>query len=505
MLYIAVKVVFPCALYYLSGKVGGEGSVLGEVFVVTRIVNMAMKVHAGGIPASYTGRLGYFTLCNTYCIHKFDVPAASNGAFGGICRPHSRLIRLSNTRIETCRAVFVHNVRFTYAFNSYGLESAIANKVFYLLLGELIEEGIPLFGLVVDKDLSEIFIESEHEFVVTLTVEFCERCLAENGFEFLALFKFFALFKGDILAGIDHYDIHFGINAVLYVGGVRIIVILAGIIFYIFCRRRCCLGHVCKRVGARKIFDAAGYVVGAVDVLTGIGVVAREAVFNGVTRIGVFVPDYVLCGIQSELVGTRRHDGGVVCVSHYAEHIFALFGHPPALFALVPRSEVVGVEGEGNILMTVGFNFGRLCKGDEVHRSLFDAAGGIFGGGIQLNYVLAGNVAVVGDAHGYGVFGGLAHIRAVIERAVDYFPAEIGIGEAVTEGELHHFVVGRALCGEITGVIGSFVPLIAEVYTLLIYHAVLIIIFIVYICRIMGLIIVSKRIGKPARGVDVAL
>ena len=194
-----------------------------------------------------------------------------------------------------------------------------------------------------------------------------------------------------------------------------------------------------------------------------------------------------------------------MCVGHYAEHIFALFGYPPAVFALVPRSEVVGIEGESYVLITaVGFNFGRLGKCDEVHRSLFDAAGGIVGGGIQLDYILAGNVTVVGNSYGYGVFGVLAHIRAVIERTFDYLPAEIGIGEAVTEGELNHFVVGRALSGEVAGVVGSLVPLIAEVYALLIYHAVFFV-HVVHIGGIVSLIVVSERIGKPARRIYIAL
>ena len=193
----------------------------------------------------------------------------------------------------------------------------------------------------------------------------------------------------------------------------------------------------------------------------------------------------------------------VVSIAHELDRVVARVEHVAALARVVVGGHVGHGKAHGHVLLGTRLEHLRLAKPGENHVALLDAPLGVGCGVVDLDDVLAGNVAGVldGDRHGDGLVIGLEVLDALLKG---------GVGEAVAKRVLDHLVVGRLvdLAGGVVHPAG-LVEAIADVDALPVLNIVVVVhVGVREVARVpVGrgrAVVVGVGVRKAAGGVDLA-
>ncbi len=207
-------------------------------------------------------------------------------------------------------------MRLGYVVDLGGLETALAYKVFDVVLRELIEQILPYRSIVVTERFRKLLVE--HELDGLARIVLARRKL------------FFGRAAKRTVLVLDHGQQVTVILAVLDVGDIGIVVTVVTVSRHVVGSvfvdgRRSLRRIVGELIFARKVLNAARYQRRSVDGAIGVSGVARETVFHLLFRYGVDVELQALA-VQRKLVSRRvSHRRGFVRVVHKLEHIIARF------------------------------------------------------------------------------------------------------------------------------------------------------------------------------------
>ena len=218
----------------------------------------------------------------------------------------------------------------------------------------------------------------------------------------------------------------------------------------------------------------------------------------------------------------------LVRIVPYADAVSALFEDISAVggVGVVEAVAIVGrhvahIQFEGIGQRFAGLNYVRLYERAQSYVRLFDAAFVIGRRVIQLNDVLAGTGAVVGDVHRHRNGVGRGDIGAVGDAHLAGRPFKIGVRKAVAEGE--HDVLFVPLVARVLRLcdVSRFVVAVAHVHSLFVIHeaeprrraGAAVDVFVaavravveaeVPVCGVCGEV-ARVYVDQPARGVDLA-
>ena len=370
VLDVSIHALAHAAPHLGGGQLAGEQRVLGIVLKVAPAEGGAVDVGAGGIEARQMVSGSLRAQGLAKTLHQFLVPGSADEGLGG----ETHALEVAGQAVDAGRAVQLGGGGLAHTVHRRGGPAAVGDHVGHVLHAQLFQQLLP-FGIVVIKAghiLQGEAVVRHGDGLVALVHRILRRAGEAGG----------QLGAGGLLFRAG------GGQGALPVGPGHILGDLA-------------LFHILKPVEGGGLVPRAGVAL---------------AVGHGAVH-GVFpaVDDFVGIGHQLDLVAAR--------VQHVA-----------ARARRVIRGHVRNGKLHRDRLALARLQQVRLAEAGQHHMALFDAAGGVGGGVVDLHHILAGHIAGVGHLHLHAdgvLIGGV--VRDGLFKG--------GVAQTVAEGILHRGLV----------------------------------------------------------------
>ena len=375
VLHVGVYAVLLSAQNGVGSHVAAQNAVLGVVLEVTAGESGTVGIHSGSVPAGHAHLVGHLADALAEVIGQIHIPGGGDHNGGG----EADGALAGEVVVDGGRTVAVDGLHLADAVDGGGLVAADGNEGVHLRHGHLVQQLIPL-GIVIVHAAQILQLQAV------------------------------------LGAGSGHHVI-----GVVVVVGVVVAVVEEGslglIAHGVAGRSGSGLVVVGKAVGAAEIGHIAlskGKLIGSGHGVggTGAGVAVGD---SGGNVVGLGSDSGVGIGVDG--------DGVVAGLQHVSAGTVGVIG-----------SHVLHVEGDGQGLGSAGLQHVGLVEGDEVGAGLLNAAVGVGRIVVDLDHILAGHIAGVGDGH---VKGNGAVALGDGTRLL----GEGGVAQAVAEGILYGRVI----------------------------------------------------------------
>ena len=145
MLDVGVDAVLRGTLDRLRSHDAGDKRIFGEVLVATAFERAAMQVHGWRIPPGSIQLAGHRAHIGTIGMGELMVP----GRRDHYRRRESNRSGLIEIVAQRRRTVHIHRADLAHRLGGGGLEAAMGNKVLHFIDGQLVEQLVPVFVVVV--------------------------------------------------------------------------------------------------------------------------------------------------------------------------------------------------------------------------------------------------------------------------------------------------------------------------------------------------------------------
>ena len=375
VLHVGVYAVLLSAQDGVGSHVAAQHAVLGVVLEVTAGESGTVGVHSGSVPAGHAHLVGHLADVLTEGVGQIHVPGGGDHHSGG----EADGALAGEVVVDGGRAVAVDGLNLADAVDGGGLVAADGDEGVHLSHGQLIQQGIPL-GIVIVHAAQVLQLQAVLG--------------AGGGHHVVGIIELVGVVVAVVVEG--------GLGLLIHgeVGGSGGSLVVVG-----------------KAVGAAEVGHVAlseGELVGSGHSVGGAGAVVAVGDGGG-NIVGLGSDDVVGVGVDG--------DGVVAGLQHVSAGTVGVIG-----------SHILHVEGNGQSLGSAGLQHVGLVEGDEVGAGLLNAAVGVGGIVVDLDHVLAGHIAGVGD-------GDVEGDGAVALRDGAHLLGEGGVAQAVAEGILHGGVV----------------------------------------------------------------